>query len=160
MERKYSGCLRSALLIVPLTSTITIRSVPSQSAETENGFHGLGARQEACSQVLAPAASTAQSLRGTLRFTRRVGADPRWEQRREAVKTIIKRSVEKDHQTAGQILTALKWISPGVGPRVAADEGWCYLYLHLICTREMPRAGGERWEPFPNDTAAPKSKLL
>lgn len=73
---------------------------------------------------------------------------------------IIKRSVEKDHWPAGWILTALKWISPGVGSRVAADGGWCYLYLHLICTREKPRASGERREPFRNALAAPKSKLL
>lgn len=49
------------------------------------------------------------------------------QQRQEAVKMIIKRSVEKDHQPVGWILTVLKCISPGVGLRMAADGGWSYL---------------------------------
>lgn len=59
---------------------------------------------------------------------------------------IIIRSVEKDHWPVGWILTTLNWISPGIGPRVAADRGWYYLCLHLICTRERPCASGERWD--------------
>lgn len=58
------------------------------------------------------------------------------------MKMIIIRSVEKDHWSVGWVLTALNWISPGTGPRVAADGG--FLYLHLICTRERLCASGER----------------
>lgn len=107
---------------------------------------------------MAPCSCTAQSLQGTLEG--RLGADPAGERRQEAVEKIIQRSVEKDQQPAGWILTALKWINPGVGPRVAADGSWCYLYLHLICTREMPHVSGESREPFHNNVAAQRNKPL
>lgn len=72
------------------------------------------------------------------------------------MKMVIKRSVEKDHRPTGWILTAVKWFSLGIAPSVAADGDCCYLYLHLICTREMPRASGDR----PGGSLSPATWLL
>lgn len=76
--------------------------------------------------------------------------------RQETVEMVIKRSVEKDHWPTGWILTAVKWFSLGIAPSVAADRDCCYLYLHLICTREMPRASGDR----PGGSLSPTTWLL
>lgn len=115
IEDKYSGTS---------TSTIITSWVPSHSGEPEEVFHG-------CSVSGVLVASCSHTCQGTHTPREKLEADLHGSRVRKLGNDRWFLSVEKDCGLTGWILPALEWISPGLGPCMAAAHQLWRLVLFI-----------------------------